>query len=122
MNNLKIYFYFSILCLILISCENDIKFNKTGWLKKGDLNSFPNREKMLNDLMKNYKIKDLKYSELINLLGKPEIRTTSESISAVYNIKTEYGNDIDPVYVQELNISLNADSVTQNCTLTNWKK
>ena len=122
MNNLIKYFSFSILCIILISCESETKFDKFGWSKKSDLNSFPNREKMLNDLMKNYKIKGLKYSEIIDLLGEPEIRTTSDSFSAVYNIETEYGNDIDPIYVKELEISLNKDSVAQNCIITNWKK
>lgn len=118
--NLKLINIFVLLCLI--SCNSNAKFEKMGWNQKGDLNSYPNREKMLNDLMENHKIKGLKYSELVNLLGEPEINKTSESLTAFYNIQTEYGSDIDPVYIKNLEISLSIDSVAQSCIVTNWKK
>ena len=122
MNNIKLTFTLLSISLVLFSCKNDIKFEKSGWNEKGDLNSYPNRERMFNDLMKNYKIKGLKYSEIVNLLGEPEIETTSENIIAKYNIVTEYGSDIDPIYVKDLKISLTYDSIAQSCTVTNWKK
>lgn len=122
MKNIKLTFILLCFSLVSFSCKRDIRFEKSGWNQKGDLNSYPNRERMLNDLMENYKIKGLKYSELVNLLGEPEIETTSKSISANYNIVTDYGSDIDPVYVKTLVISLNIDSVAQSCTVLNWKK
>ena len=111
-----------LIFISFISCNSEIKFEEKGWNEKADLNSYPNRQKMLNDLMKNHKIKGLKFSELKNLLGKPKIKNTSESITAFYNIETEYGNDIDPVYIKNLEISLNIDSVAQNYIVTNWRK
>jgi hypothetical protein len=122
MKNINLKFVNLIICMLLISCNSDIKFDKTGWNQKGDLNNYPNREKMLNDLMENHKIKGLKYSELVNLLGEPEIEKTSENITAYYNIATEYGLDIDPVYIKNLVISLSIDSTAQSCIVTNWKK
>ena len=92
---------FTILCLITISCNNEVKFDKALWRKKGDLNSYPYREDMILDLVENYKIEGMSYHQLVELLGEPEIQINSESVMARYNIITEYGNDIDPVYSED---------------------
>ncbi|EKT4500007.1 hypothetical protein JE954_002467 [Flavobacterium psychrophilum] len=92
--------------ILLISCNSNVKFEKIGWNKKGDLNSYPNREKMLNDLMENYKIQGLNYAELVNLLGEPENYSDNDAGVIYYNIITDYGSNIDPVCVKNLKIKL----------------
>ena len=92
--------------MLLISCNSNVKFEKIGWNKKGDLNSYPNREKMLNDLMENYKIQGLNYAELVNLLGEPENYSDDDAGVIYYNIITDYGSNIDPVCVKNLKIKL----------------
>ena len=106
MNNLKSYFLLLILFLLFSSCKNDIKFDKVGWNQKGDLNSYSNREKMLNDLMENHNFKGMNYSELLKLLGEPENYSDIEAGVIYYNIITEYGSNIDPVNVKNLKIKL----------------
>lgn len=122
MNNLKLTFILLTISLVLFSCKRDLKFEKSGWNQKDDVNCYLNRERMLNDLMKNHKIKGLKYTELVNLLGEPEIKTTSENITASYNLVTKYGNDIDPIYSEDLVIGLSPDSITQGSAIKIWKK
>ena len=45
------------------------KFDKTKWRTK-DANGYPYRDKMLNDLITNEKLKGLKKEEVIDLLGR----------------------------------------------------
>ena len=99
-----------------------MKFNKTDWLEKGDLNSFPNRDKMLEDLILNYPLKGISYSKLVDLLGTPEIDYYSESNQIYYPIITEYSNDIDPTSNKILQIELNQDSVVRQVKILTFKK
>jgi hypothetical protein len=114
MKNIKLTFILLNLCFILFSCKNDIKFEKNGWNQKGNLNSYPNRESMLKDLTENHKLKGIAYPKLIDLLGLPENYSDEKFNTMTYNIVTEYGNDIDPVYIKNLEIKLAKDSIVEN--------
>ncbi len=113
MGNLKLKFILLSISFVLFSCKNDIKFEKTSWNQKDDLN-YPNREKMLEDLTKNHKLKGMSYSKLIDLLGLPENYSDEEFNTVTYNLVTEYGSDIDPVYIKNLEIKLAKDSIVEN--------
>ncbi len=91
-----------------------MKFEKSGWNQKGDLNSYKNRENMLEDLTNNHKLKGISYSKVIDLLGLPENYSDEKFNTLSYNIVTEYGNDIDPVYIKILEIKLTKDSIVEN--------
>ena len=67
-----------IICVLLIACKNEIKFDKVGWTVKGDINSYPNRDRMLNDLIKNQKLVGLTYRQLIINIGEPEKNMTGD--------------------------------------------
>lgn len=105
--------------LFQISCRNDIKFNKAGW-NKYDEPAFPppDRSKMLNDLIEHHKLKGLRYQELINLLGEPNV---SDSVGMQYDIEIKYGGNIDPEYVKGLYFTFSKDSVITNFQIKEWK-
>ncbi|RYD72322.1 MAG: hypothetical protein EOP53_22135, partial [Sphingobacteriales bacterium] len=74
--------------LILSSCEEP--FNKYRWMEDDGLGIFPNRKRMLNDLLKNHQIKGLTYKQLSDSFGQPE---NDDSFSVYYQIVTDYGGD-----------------------------
>ncbi|MGE5518902.1 MAG: hypothetical protein ACM3VS_03165 [Candidatus Dadabacteria bacterium] len=104
--------------IILISCNQQSKFDKTKWATGGNM-EFPYRTSMLKDLTMNYKLVGLKYSELIVLLGQPQYHDGTLSIG--YEIDTHY-DVIDPVYNKKLVFTFNKDSVITSYKVNEWKK
>lgn len=68
---------------------------------------FPNRKSMLDDVIKNHAIKGRSYRQIVELLGEEE----SEANKLYYNIITDYGWDIDPIYLKSLVITFDKDSI-----------
>ena len=99
--------------MLLTSCTPQKPFNKAEWEEKGDLDIYPNRKAMLNDLITHYKLKGLSYKQLIDLLGKPEDYIDTEPNTLYYNIIIDYGMDIDPVYIKHLVFILSTDSTVK---------
>ena len=114
-----IYFLFFI---FLTSCSNNEKFDKVKWQEQGDLRMYTHRKSMLNDLIKNYKLIGLSYKQLINLIGEPENYSDKEKDKVYYEIETDYGTDIDPIYTKSLQIKLTKDSIVESFTIKEWKK
>lgn len=121
MENLKLKLTLLGLFFVLLSCKKDMKFEKSGWNQKGDLNSYPNRENMLEDLTKNHSLKGIPYLKLIDLLGLPENYSDEEFNTMTYNIVTEYGYNIEPVYIKNLEIKLAKDSVVEKFEIVEIK-
>jgi len=112
-----------ILSFILLSFAcNNIKFEKTGWMDQSDVGIYPNREKMLNDLTENNKLKGLTYRELIEKIGPDENYKQGYDTCIFYSIVTDYGWDIDPVYTKDLVFKLNKDSIVVDYKINEWKK
>lgn len=109
--------------VFLSSCEGSkkqIKFDKNKWNEQTDQLFPPSyRSQMLTDLMTSYRLKGLKYSELIELLGVPDAKDSS---SLSYKIIVDYERDIDPVYTKELVFSFSKDSVITAFKVNEWKK
>jgi hypothetical protein len=122
----QLRFYYTIILLIgisfFLSCNGDraMKFDKNKWNEQADP-LFPSvyRPKMLTDLTTNYKLKGLKYSELIELLGIPD---SKDSSSLSYKIIVDYGHDIDPVYTKDLDFTFSKDSIITAVKVNEWKK
>ncbi len=111
---------FVLLTFLLSSCTNEIKFDKTKWDKQPDLGfTPPYRNKMLPDLTKNYKLVGLKYSQLIEILGKPNF---VDKNSLGYAIIIDYGHDIDPIYTKNLYFTISKDSLITSLQVEEWKK
>jgi len=106
----------SVFILWCIACNNanNAKFNKEGWCRTEDLRVHPHRANMLNDLLKNNTLKGLTVSQLIDKLGNPDFNTPPDSNKIYYNITTEYGLDIDPVYSKNLIFTYSPDSIITN--------
>jgi hypothetical protein len=71
MFNKNIIILFSLLIVVSTSCSREIKFDRDKW-NYGDGLTFPNRDRMLNDLLQNQKLKGLKYQQVISLLHRPQ--------------------------------------------------
>jgi hypothetical protein len=117
--NVGIIYFVALVC-VLQACNTEIKFDKVKWDEQPDL-AFtpPYRNKMLTDLTTNYKLKAMKYSEVVNLLGTPNFK---DSISFGYDIIIKYGSDIDPVYTKTLNFIFSKDSIITAFKVDEWKK
>jgi hypothetical protein len=82
------------ICFFLAACNDNISFDKTGWTIQGDLGLYPNRDKMLDDLTRNQKLKGLHYRQLICKIGEPEKNMIEDSNTIYYDIVTDYGYNI----------------------------
>ncbi|MBD1393082.1 hypothetical protein [Mucilaginibacter glaciei] len=109
-------YYLMILLFALSSCQQ--KFDKNLWSERNDLGMYPNRKSMLDDVVKNHKIKGQSYKQIIELLGKS---TGLEDNKLYYNIITDYGWDIDPIYAKDLIITFNRDSIATGFNVKEWK-
>ena len=106
------------LLLLLTSCDQ--KFEKSGWVYKDDM-EYPKRRRMVNDLVENYKLKGMTYSQITNLLGNGE-NGQSEKNKLFYDIIVNYGFDIDPVYIKYLERGFTKDSIVNSFKIVEWKK
>ncbi|RVU02386.1 hypothetical protein EOD41_00140 [Mucilaginibacter limnophilus] len=109
-----------MLCLCLTACQPKLKFDKAKWNSRSDM-EYPYRDAMLDDLLKQHHLKGLTYKELTKNIGEP-IRALDNLEYAYYNIVTDYGSDIDPVYTKILSIKLNKDSIVTDYKVEEWKK
>ncbi len=96
-----------LIVLLLAACSGKRKFDRDAW-NAGDGLTFPSRDAMVDDLLKTYKLKGLKYQEVIHLLHRPQISSQKEMI---YEID---GTNIPgkPRYIKNLVISLKDSVVT----------
>jgi len=109
------------LCFLLTSCKDNVTFDKVGWAFQGDLGLYPNRDKMLDDLTKNKNLKGLTYRQLIDKIGEPEKNVVGDSNTIYYDIVTDYGYDIDPVYIKTLEFKFDTDSIITDFKINETK-
>jgi hypothetical protein len=119
----KVILILSMAMLSILGCRqltSKVPFDKEKWLEREDWD-YPRRDDMIDDLMKNHKLKGLRYKQMVELLGEPQ-GTTQDSIGVYYQIVEDFGSDIDPVYTKNLSIEFNKDSVINKVTIEEWKK
>lgn len=119
-----ILYIYSLVVIIVSGCSahsQQLKFNRTQW-DDGDIEIYPYRDAMLSDLLTNYHLKGMSYKQLTKLLGEPQRWENANIDSPYYNIDTDYGQDIDPVYTKTLTIYLNKDSVVTGYKVEEWHK
>ena len=100
---------FILILFLFSSCFTEQKkFTKEKWSEWGDV-TYPQRKKIVKDLITNHLTNDMCYMHLINLLGKTSpIDLKSNAI--YFEIEEKYSQDIDPVWIKYLEIELNTDS------------
>jgi hypothetical protein len=111
-----------VLVFVLASCVEPTskrKFDKTAWGEKIDWD-FYQREPMLDDLLQHHQIKGLTRKQLIDSLGEPA--NYEDTTAMYYEIVTDFGSDIDPVYTKNLVIYLNKDSIATGFKVEEWKR
>jgi len=111
--------------ILIVTCgqhKQESKFNKVQWAEFDDSNGgeYPHREKMLNDLVENHKLKGLTYRQLVDSLGAPG-KFDNDDDTVRYEIITKFESDIDPTYGKNLNLTLGADSVVTSYRILDWK-
>ena len=111
----KLVIFLFTMCFWLSACNE--KFNKEKW-EEGDGINYTYRNAMIDDLLKNYHLKNLSYDELVQIIGEPDQK---DSVHASYNLIVKY-DMIDPIYSKYLNCSFNADSIITNAEVKEWKK
>lgn len=107
MFNKKVIILFGLLVVFLTACNRHAKFTREDW-DYGDGLEFPSRKNMVDDLLQNYKLKGMKYQEVIHLLHRPQVSSTTEMI---YDIE-EISNKGKRLYVKKLILSLKDSVVT----------
>lgn len=110
-----------ITCFLLTSCKDKMTFDKTRWIIQGDLGLYPYRDKMLEDLTKNQKLKGLTYRQLIGKIGEPEKNITGDNNTIYYDIVIDYGYDIDPVNIKTLAFKFDKDSIVNDFKINESK-
>ena len=100
----------ALLCLIILAftaCKRNRKFDRDKW-NEGDGLTFSYREGMVDDLLKNNKLKGLKYQDVVHLLHRPQ---QSDRAQMTYEI-TEIYKPGKPRYVKQLILSMKDSVVT----------
>jgi hypothetical protein len=111
-------FGFVATVMILFACNQQMKFEKSKWRLKDDM-EYPYRDEMIRDLTMNNKLTWMKYAQLNELLGEPNF---SDTMSVTYKVLEEFGFDIDPVYSKNLTFFLSPDSTILSFEINEWKK
>ncbi|TSD64772.1 hypothetical protein FFF34_012800 [Inquilinus sp. KBS0705] len=110
--------YFMVLGLVVVcfaGCKNKVPFTPRGW-DEGDGIDFPKRYMMVDDLLASGKLKGLKYKQVVYLLKAPQ-RNSHTDRSFSYEI-TRKMSGIDTLYIKNLVIYINADSVVTDAKVT----
>lgn len=118
----KTYTFCGIVILMIISCAQQLKFDRENWLVKTDLNQYPYRESMLPDLVNNQKLQGKRYSDIISMLGTPEAGLVERPREMYYLITPGNTAGFDPVSPKYLVIYLTPDSTVTNYKVVQWMK
>jgi hypothetical protein len=104
---------------LLGSCgDNQIPFQKSGWVEKKDF-MYTKRAQMMDDLTGNHKLIGVKTKELFELLGPPD---NGDHSKFSYTITMELGDGTKSTYLKSLVFDVSADSVTQSYRLEEFQQ
>ena len=93
------------------ACTPHKAFDEAGWKEKDDSGIYPNRNSMLKDLTTRHRLKGLSFKSLTKRLGKPEGFSETKTNTAYYNISKEFERGAEPVYIKNLLVMFDADSI-----------
>ncbi len=95
------------------------KFDIPDWEGTDSFNDHPGRAKILDGVLENVMFEGQHLSSILHILGRPDF---SDSAQITYNIEVKYGSDIDPVFIKNLSINFNKDSIITSKRLVEIKK
>ena len=110
--------------ILLFSCQAKDIFNTKAWIEQSDLGRYPNRKYIIDDLVKNYKLKGKSHREIIDLLGEPLPRELDFRRDTVllYPIDIKSGKNGELIYTKALWVKFGNDSIVRSFEVTEWKK
>lgn len=119
----KIIFLIVIACiLVTYSCKNETEFDTGRWKVKHGM-SYPYRESMAGDLVKNHDFRGFTRGEVVNLLGDPDYDDTINNRYCIYyEILTEFGPDMDPVFSRTLAVEFDRGMKVRDYKIEEWRK
>ena len=110
------------IALMTASCKQEsMKYDKSMWIKLDESQSNELREKMVDDLRKNHSPIGMKFKNIIEELGEPNVIDSVPVLKIVYTMTTTW-KGIEPVSGSEYWIYLNADSSSKSDSIYYWKK
>jgi opacity protein-like surface antigen len=118
---MKCFLILFTLILSITSCLKKTEFNKEKWNKRNSMGYHFYRDEMLDNLLKTQELKGKNLNELKNIFGIVEVDTFDNLSYINFNIVTDFGFDIDPVYTKDLILELN-DSIVQKVRVEIWNK
>ena len=96
----------------ITSCNRPQKFTREMWSYTDGL-TYPSRKTILDDLLANQKIVGLNHYQVIQLLGSPQYRDTT-NFKYSYQIEdtgAEYNPKNNPIYTKSLVLTFSKDSI-----------
>ena len=109
------FFVFSLMTLMISSCESRHKFDTEEWKRKEvDWWITDFREKMVDDLIQSDTLIGMNQKQVIEMLGQPE---SKEGQKFEYTIREKYRTDIDPEYISNLQIEFNDEGQVKSCNM-----
>lgn len=106
MFNKNIIALFGLILILFSACNRGVKFDRDKW-NAGDGLTFPNRNQMLDDLLKSQKLKGMKYYHVLALLHRPQgADSTMMYYEIVRNVEPGSSN-----YRKNLVLYLSKDSI-----------
>ena len=104
--------------LFFVTEWTKFNYDYNRWMQLDDI-VYPNRSEMVDDIIKNLKLRGQNLHEIRKLLGEPNHQENNE---IGYKIEEDYGTDIDPIASTELLLKFNKDSFVTEVTKVKWKK
>jgi hypothetical protein len=112
---------FLLIISFLFSCSNhEGKFNKERWNSEEDRGYFEYRSQMLEDLLKNQKLKGKTVEELKKLFGNLENYDTLKN-TITFTVLQEWSG-IDPVYTKYLVLKLDFNKKVKYISFEEFKR
>ena len=102
----------TVTALVFISCNRPQPFTRETW-SFGDGLEYPSRKTVLDDLLANHKIVGLNHYQVVQLLGRPQDRDTVNFKYSyqIENTSSHYNPKKEPVYIKNLEVYFNKDSI-----------
>jgi hypothetical protein len=114
-------FIFLLMFSIIFSCSNQPeKFNKEKWNSEEDRDYFEYRSLMLEDLLKNQKLKGKTVEELKKLFGNLENYDTLKN-TITFTVLQEWSG-IDPIYTKYLVLKLDFNKKVKYISFEEFKR
>jgi hypothetical protein len=97
-------------------------FDPERWRQENLTFESDTRERMAADLITSGALLGLSRTDVIRQLGEPDITGRGAPHVLHYDIRTDYGSDIDPIRGSHLVVELGADELVSSVRTEDWER